>query len=185
MYILKKFFPLTIICSILFTGFHTGTSYAQIFTKPLKTEPSVSSEVKGAFTVILFGRAHADDLETVAFLDDESDQYTFEPFAPDFDYVMKKGLSGEEALAVTQKFVSFHLSFWKTQLRKIIGTGGTPIGFELRPLYLPFIYGTSDVLDIYYWPKHDWKIKITIRLIPSLENLKFDPGGDIGFSSGH
>jgi hypothetical protein len=184
-HILQNIFSLTITCSLLFTGFHTGTSYAQIFTKPLKTESADSAEVKGIFTVILFGGAHLDDLETVAFFDIEGDLYTLEPFAPDFDYVVKKGLSAQEALKVAEKFGSFHPSFWKMQLSKIIIPGGDSIGFELRPLYLPFVYGTSDVLDIHYWPKKEGKVRVTITLIPSLKSLKFHPGGEGGFGGSH
>jgi len=170
-----------IIYSLLVAGFHTGTCYAQIFTKSLKTEYAAPSEIAGTFTVILFGGAHHDDLETVAFLDIECDQFTIELFAPDFDYVIKKSLSPQEALRTTEKFVSFHPSFWKTQLTKIIGPKGDIIGFELRPLYMPFVYGTSDVLDIHYWPKKEGKVRVTIALILSLKSLKFHPGGDGGF----
>lgn len=153
--------------------------------KPLNTDYATPAEITGTFNVILFGGAHHDDLETVAFLDIEGDESTIEPFAPDFDFVIKKGLSAEEALRVAGKFVSFHPSFWKTQLTKIISPVGNIVGFELRPLYIPFVYGKSDVLDIYYWPKKEGKIKVTVTLIPSLKSLKFNPGGDGGLGGPH
>jgi hypothetical protein len=164
-------------------GIHFGTFDAYARVKPLETKSANASEVKGTFTVIFYGGAYIEDLETVAILDNEGDQYTFEPFAPDFDYVTKKGLSAGEALAATERFVTFHPSFWKTQLLKIIGPEGNIIGFEHKPLYFPFIYGTSDVLDIYYWLKKGGKIKVTIKLIQSIEKLKFHPEGD-GISGG-
>jgi len=147
---------------------------------PLKTEPATAAEIKGIFSVILYGGSYADDLETVALLDSEGDQFTFEPFAPDFDYAIKKGLTAEEALKAAEKFVTFHPSFWRTQLIKIIDPEGNIIGFELKPLYFPFAYGRSDVLDIYYWLEKGGKIKVTIKLIPSLERLKFHPEGGGG-----
>ena len=153
---------------------------------PLKTEPATAAEIKGNFSVILYRGSYADDLETVALLDSEGDQFTFEPFAPDFDYVIKKGLSAEEALKAAEKFVTFHQpSFWRTQLIKIINPEGNIIGFELKPLYFPFAYGRIDVLDIYYWLEKGGKIKVTIKLKPSIETLKFHPGGDGGFGGGH
>ena len=186
MKMLQKFFSLTIVlCSLSFMSLHLGESDACAGAKPLKTETADAVEIKGTFTVIFYGGAYADDLETVAILDNEGDQYTFEPFAPDFDYVIKKGLSAGEALKATEKFVTFHPSFWRTQLIKIIDPEGNIIGFELKPLYVPFIYGTSDVLDIYYWLKKGGKIKVTIRLNPSLEKLKFHPGGDGGSGGGN
>jgi hypothetical protein len=186
MKIFQKIFSLTIVlCSLSFMGLHLSESDACAGAKPLKTETADPVEIKGTFTVIFYGGAYADDLETVAILDTEGDQYSFEPFAPDFDYVTKKGLSAGEALAAAEKFIRFHPSFWRTQLIKIIDPEGKSIGFELKPLYIPFIYGTSDVLDVYYWPKKEGKIKVTIKLKPSLETLKFHPGGDGGFGGGH
>lgn len=171
--------------SLSVMSLHPFTGTAHAIAKPLKTDSADPAEVKGIFTVILLGGAHVDDLETVAFLDKEDDQYTFEPFTPDFDYVIKKGLPAEEALEIAEKFVAFHPSFWKIHLAKIIGPEGTIIGFELKPLYIPFTYGTSDVLAIHYWPKGMGKIKVTIKLISSLETLKFHPGGTGGTGGRH
>jgi hypothetical protein len=181
MKMLQNFFSLTIVlCFLSFMSLHLGESDACAGAKPLKTETADPVEIKGTFAVIFYGGAYADDLETVAILDNEGDQYTFEPFAPDFDYVTKKGLSAGEALAAAGKFIRFHPSFWRTQLIKIIDPEGNIIGFELKPLYFPFVYGTSDVLDIYYWLKKEGKIKVTIKLKPSLEKLKFHPEGGGG-----
>lgn len=166
-------------------GVYAATGYAHFFTKPLKTASADQGEVKGFFTVILYGGAYADDLETVAFLDMDGDQYTLEPFAPDFEYVKNGGVPAEDAFRRAEKFISFHASFWKTQLTKIIGPDGAAIGFELKPLYRPFIYGASDVLDIRYWPKKDGRIKVTITLIPWLKSLTLHPGGDSGFRGSH
>jgi hypothetical protein len=181
MKMLQKLFSLTmVLCCLSFMSLHLSGFDACAGVNPLKTEPATAAEVKGTFTVIFYGGAYADDLETVALLDNEGDQFTFEPFAPDFDYIIKKGLSAEEALKAAEKFVTFHPSFWRTQLIKIIDPEGNIIGFELKPLYFPFVYGTSDVLDIYYWLKKEGKIKVTIKLKPSLEKLKFHPEGGGG-----
>ena len=181
----KIFFLAMVLCSLSFFGLHLGANNVHALAKPLKTEPANAAEIKGTFTVIFYGGAYADDLETVALLDNEGDQFTFDPFAPDFDYVIKKGLSAEEALKAAKKFVTFHPSFWRTELIKVLDPEGNSIGFELKPLYFPFVYGISDVLDIYYWPKKGGKIKVTIKLKPSLETLKFNPGGDGGSGGGH
>ena len=92
MKVLPKILFLTMIFTLIVSGVQTGTCYAQLFTKPLKTEYATPAELSGTFTAILFGGAHHDDLETVAFLDMEGDQYTIEPFGPDFDYFMKENL---------------------------------------------------------------------------------------------
>lgn len=185
MRILPKIFFLTLVCCLFLMEIDVRKCCADFIKSPLKTASAESGEVNGRFDVILFGGAYSDDLETVALLDVADDQYILEPFAPAFSYTVKSALSAEEALAVAGKFVSFHPSFWKMQLIKIIAPDGTIVGFELKPLYLPILYGRSDVLDIHYWPQEKAKIKVTIKLIPSLEKLKFHPGADNGYNRGN
>lgn len=185
MIVFPRIFFITSLLSLWVLFLLAGTGSAHLFTKPLKTDLAHPEEVKGSFAVIFYGGAYADDLETVAFLDLEGDRYTLEPFAPDFDYAKNNGIPAEDAIRRAERFVSFHASFRKTQLAKIIGPDGSVIGFEVKPLYLPFIYGASDVLDISYWPKKDGKIKVSISLIPRLKSLKFHPSGDSGFGGTH
>lgn len=183
-YLRKHVRHFTAVLSALVMCFCLETTAAGSPSKPLRTMAAESTDVTGTFTVILFGASHKDDLETVAFLDREGDRYEFAPFAPEFDYRIRPGLPAEDALAMAYKFVNFHPAFWTSRLSNIFDPQGNSIGFEVKPLYLPFVYGTSDVLDIHYWPKGDGRIKITIRLTPALERLKFMPGGDGGAGGG-
>jgi len=145
--------------------------------RPLKTESANPSDISGVFTLVLYGANYSDDLETVAILDYEGDEYYFEPFAPSFDYKVKKGIQAQEALKEAGQFVSFHNSFWKYQLSTIFSHDGEPIGYEVKPLYRPFVYGISDILDVYYWLKEDGKVKVVIKLNTSVENTRL-PSGD-------
>jgi hypothetical protein len=146
--------------------------------KPLKTEKAKVDDITGTFTLILYGGRYSDDIETIAILDREGDQYNFEPYTPEFDYRIKKGVQAKDVIREAEKFVSFHRSFWHSQLSKIIDNKGNIIGYELRPLYLPFSYGISDVMDVYYWLKKGNKVKVTIRLTPSIERLRVTGGND-------
>lgn len=147
------------------------------FEKPLKTEEIKAKDVSGVFTLILYGGRFLDDVETIAFLDYENDPYHFEPYAPDFDFRIKKGVPAKEALEEAEKFISFHHSFWRSQLSRIIDNKGDTIGYEIRPIYQPFVFGVSNILDVNYWLKESGKVKVTIRLMPSVERLRI-PGGD-------
>ena len=51
---------------------------------------------------------------------------------------------------------------------KIIDDNGNTIGYEVRPLYMFFVFGRSNVLEVDYWLR-DGKVKVTIRIIPSIE----------------
>jgi hypothetical protein len=127
-------------------------------------------EVTGVFTLILYGGRYLDDIETIAILDKEGDQYTFEPYAPEFDYRIKRGVPAKEAFVEAKIFVSSHSSFRRAQLGKILDNNGNIIGFEVRPLYFPLTYGVSDVLDVDYWLK-DSKVIVKIKLIPMVEMM--------------
>jgi len=157
---------------LLIIGFFIITSFSLAFAKFLETEKTKPEEVTGVFSLILYGGRHSNDLETVAIFDKEGDQYEFEPFAPEFDYKIKKDIPAGDALKEAKKFVSFHSSFWRSQLSRIIDEKGNMIGYELKPLYYPFVYGSDDVLEIYYRIK-DGKVIVHIRLMLDVFNSFF------------
>jgi hypothetical protein len=140
--------------------------------KRIRTEPLRGGEISGVFTLILYGGNYFDDLETVAFLDREGDANTFDIFAPEFNYRIIKGLTFEEGLRKAEEFVSGNSSFHQIRLSSIVDEKAGIIGYEVRPLYLPFTSGTEDVLDVWYAAKEN-KIMVTIRLKPAIENMKF------------
>jgi len=146
--------------------FIVSSSFA--ITSHLKTEVVRKEDVKGVFTLILYGGRDMNDIERVAILDLEGDKYTFEPYAPEFDYKIKKSLYERDALETAYEFVSSHNAFYRSQLSRIMDDKDNTIGYELRPLYMPFVYGVSDVLDVYYSLK-DGKVRVYIRIIPSVE----------------
>jgi len=117
----------------------------------LRTEEVQPQDVQGgSFTLILHGARHSDDLQTLAVLDLEGDGCGFKVFAPDFDYRAKKGVPAKEALEEALRFVSFHSSFHRSRVSRIIDPQGRTIGYEVRPLYRISDYPTPDVLDIHY-----------------------------------
>jgi hypothetical protein len=158
------------------------SSTTLVHAEYLKTKEAKAEEVTGNFILILYGGSHMNDLETIAFLDKEGDQYEFEPYAPEFDYKVKKGVPAGDALKEARKFVSFHNAFWRSQLSKILDDKGNIIGYEVRPLYRPFVYGRDDLLEVYYRIK-DGKVIVYIRLAPEIFNNFFFgdlPGGPSG-----
>ena len=173
-------FALLLIACFGITG---SNADCHAFERALRTEEANPEEIKGIFTLILYGGGYLDDLETIAILDTEGDPYVFDPFAPDFDYRMKKGMSAPEAYKEAAKFVNFHPSFWRSQLSRIIDKEGKVMGYEVKPLYRPIAFGVSNVLDVNYWLKEKGRVKVTIRLIPSIDKNRL-PGGDAGTAGG-
>ncbi len=141
--------------------------------KALRADSAFSGDVQGTYTLILYGSNYADDLETAAFLDKEGDSYTLEPYAPDFAFRARKGLTADRALREAREFIRSHAEFYREQIRSIRDEKGEIIGYELRPLYLPITFGTDDVLDIDYWQKEN-RVLVFVKLKPSLEKRKQD-----------
>lgn len=139
----------------------------------LKTEGAKDADIKGTFSLILYGSRHLNDIETIAILDIEGDGYSFEPYTPEFDYKIKMGIPAKEALEEAERFVSWHSLFYRTQLSRILDYKGNIIGYELRPLYQPLAFGVSDVLDVDYRIK-DNKVIVRIKLKQQIERMLFN-----------
>jgi hypothetical protein len=138
--------------------------------KHLRTELADPSDVTGTFNLILYGCRNSNDIQTVAILEVSGTQYTFEPFAPSFDFNTVKDISAKEALEGAKAFVSHNPNFRRTRLNRILDPGDKTVGYEVSPLYFPFVYGVSDVIDVDYWLKSDGRVKITVRLKSSLDS---------------
>lgn len=160
---------MNIVLSMVMGSFFLLVSGSDALETPLKTEWVNPSDATGTFTLILYGGNYFNDVYTIAFLDSEGDQYTFEPYAPEFEYRVLKGLSAKEALDKAQDFVStIGNCFSRSQLSKVLDQNGKTIGYEMRPYYNPICYGLSDVLDVSYWNKSG-KVVIRIKLYPAVE----------------
>ncbi len=145
----------------------------------LITEEIRSDRISGTFTLILYGARFSGDIENVAILDIEGDKYTFEVFAPDFDYKLRTRVPAEEAIKIAEGFIASYGSFKYPQISQIKDLNGNVIGYEFRPLYHPSEFGTFDVLDIDYWLEGN-KVKVRIGLIPEIRQRLFN---DESFSS--
>jgi hypothetical protein len=136
----------------------------------LDTQGAQHSEVTGKYRVIFYGCNFLNDFETIVLLDKEDDNYVFDPFAPEFNYREKTGMDAATAFAAAEHFLQCSSSFNGTQLREILGPDTRVVGYELRPLYFPFVYGVDDVLDTNYVLRGD-KVVIWIRLDPFIERM--------------
>lgn len=123
----------------------------------------------GVFKVILYGGKHANDLETVAFLDIDDDAYTLKPYGAQFNFTEYAGQEGLEAYNTAKEFVSSHISFKSVELREIMGPQGEVIGYEIRPLYRSFEFGTDDVIGVTYELKATHDVQIYVKLQESVE----------------
>jgi hypothetical protein len=140
-------------------------------------------EITGRVTAIYYGGNSSADLKNVVFLDVEGDEYEFVPRAPGFEYQVERDLSPEEALHRAEYFLRWHPSYGGSRAKKVLAEDGTVIGYELRPLYRPFVYGRADILDILYLLGEDGTVSIFVRLKQDVDRLLRD-NGERGFSRG-
>ena len=164
---MNRIFQLLAICAVLMILASCATG------NYLRTEESSSIEMKKTYSLILYGGRFSDDMETLAILDKEGDNYEFIVYAAEHDYRIKKKVPGKKALEEAQKFVRFHHSFRRSILSRILDRDGATIGYEVKPLYHVLDIGYSDVIDVHY--RIEGKTVITrIRLIPEAEDRLFE-----------
>lgn len=128
----------------------------------------------GTYTVICYCDQAVDFLTTVAFLDRQGDSYSFEPQAASYTYSVSKDLPADKALKLAEQFVRSGPSYNHTEVKEIRDPAGNLLGYEVRPIYQPFVYGDNgDVLNITYFLKHEDKISVWIRLKHGIDQPRY------------
>lgn len=156
--------------ALFFTGCHPAVQ------NPVKIENARREDITGIFTLVLYGKSHANDIETVAILDIEGDGFTFSPDAPEYYYKIRKGIPAREALQDAIEFVNWHRAFHRVQISRIVDSRGAVLGYEVRPLYDPLAFGVFDVLDIGY-RLTDSTVMVDVKLIYIVERQLHNDGG--------
>lgn len=178
MKILKNIFAATMYLVLVLT---LQACMAGVQLRPTAADPA---ELKGTYTLILYGCRYADDLENMAVLVDEGNPYPVEVYALDSLYKVKKGVPASQALSEANTFISCSThSLWQSVLRRIPDNAGRTIGYELKPLYRQWEIGTPEALLSSYSLK-DGKVTVYIRLHPSLERRSEGGDGQHDSSSG-
>jgi hypothetical protein len=135
------------------------------------------AEMKGTFTLLLYGCNYPSDVKNVAFFVSENSKYPLDIFDIDSSYKVKKGLSAQQAMDAANSFVRCSsYKVWQTQLQLIPDDSGGIVGYELRPLYLPYQLGAVDAMIINYFLKNG-KVVTYIKLDPDVER-NLDALGD-------
>lgn len=168
---MKHNLSLYILIISLFFG--VGDAFAMAKYPSATTEIHEEAEMSGIFTVYFYGYNYQNDPESAVFFDIEGDDYTFEIFGHEYDYVVLDNLQADEARKEAEKFISQHTRYYRSQLSRIFDHNGKLIGYELRPLYHTIAYGRSDILDIYYRIK-DSKVVIAVDIKRPVRRRFFD-----------
>jgi hypothetical protein len=130
----------------------------------LRTQLAEKTGIKGTCTVILYGANHYNDIATVALIIPEGSRYFFDIFAPEFNYRTIKGVQAEDAVRMSENFVSWHSDFSRSQTSSISDAGGTTIGYEVRPLYRQTTFGMQDVMYVDYFLEGNNTVSVHVHL---------------------
>jgi len=152
--------------------------------KPLLTTEAQPTDVKGTYTLLLYGCHYPDDVKDVAYLIDEGSKQPFEIYDIKTSYKIKKGVPSEQALKEAEAFIrcsNRRVSY--TGFRSIPDGAGGILGYEVRPLFFPTEFGFPDIMLINYVQLKDGMIRTYIKLHPDVEKQlaasgdKSDSGG--------
>jgi hypothetical protein len=150
----------------------------------LTTSAADPAAVTGTYTLLLYGCHYPDDAQNVAFLVSDSSKYPLEIFDLDTSYKVKTNVPAQQALQEANSFLKCTTyRLWQTKLERIPDDSGGTIGYEVRPLYLPWEFGKSDIMLISY-SLRDGKARVYIKLDPDVERAIEASGGSSGSGNG-
>jgi hypothetical protein len=137
--------------------------------KQLMTSGADPSEVKGTYTLLLYGCHYPAQIQEVAILVDEAGRYPVTIYDLDSSYRVKTGVPAEQALSEADQFVRCSTNrIWRTEMRKILDDSGGTLGFEVKPLYDPVQFGIPNVIETSY-SLQKGVVRAYIRLFPDME----------------
>lgn len=133
----------------------------------VKTFEVSEDSIKGVFDVVVFSNAFINDPETLILLDRVDDGSTIRPYAPDFKFTVYQNLSESEALKIVRQLLNSQSSISGYRIIEIRHFEKS-LGFEIRPLYWPWIFGVSETLETLY-RKRGNTVEVFIRLKSQVE----------------
>lgn len=158
-----------LLCALLASG---GCAPGTALRTPVVTRIDASA----AYDVILYGGWYVGDIETVAFLQKTGTGYEFEPWATSDRYRVLKGLRGPDAFEKARYFVSsVSPNVMDIRVKSILAPDGTVLGYEVLPEFAPLVYGSSDLIYVYYFITTDEKVKI--QILPVYNRMGGGPEG--------
>ncbi len=162
-----------------------ATLQACVPANQLITRSADPGELNGTYTLMLYGCHYPDQINNVAIFVAENSKYPVEIYDLDTSYKLKKEVPSRQAFADADSFVRCSTyRVWQTQLLRIPdGSGGT-IGFELRPLYVPYEFGMPDVLRTTYALRNG-VVRVYIKIDPDVEKALEASGGERDSSNGN
>ena len=134
---------------------------------------SNESKIKGNFNLIIYSNSFINDPETFIVLDKSDDSINIQPYAPSFKFKILSDINDTQALKIIKEILQ-NPSVSSIQYKEIIESGKI-VGYEIKPLYFPWVFGILEPVDTVY-KKQENSIIIFIRLNPRVEKQLYNGG---------
>lgn len=129
-------------------------------------QPCDEKNIKGEFNLIIYSDSFINDPETFIVFDIADDKISVFPYASSFKFRVIENLNEKEALKTSQEILkNSSVSFIKCS---VIRDKNSVFGYELKPIYFPWIFGILEPVKTVYKKQND-TITIFIRLNPQVE----------------
>lgn len=132
-------------------------------------------DIKGTFNLIIYSNLFINDPETFIVLDRVDDKIKILPYAPAFNYRTVENLNEKEAMKIVNEILR-DSPFISSIKCSTLYDKESIIGYELKPLYFPWIFGILEPVETVYKKEKDF-VHIYIRLNPMVER-QLNSGGD-------
>lgn len=129
--------------------------------------------IKGKFDMILYGNGFINDPETFVILDNLADDIKILPYSSTHKYKIFHNVTEDEALKIIKDImINSSVSFLRF---RAIKDSQNIAGFEIKPVYFPWIFGISEAIETLY-KRNDKLIHVFIRLNPRVEKQIYNGG---------
>jgi hypothetical protein len=116
----------------------------------MKTDMIKSTDIEpGTYKVITYDRVETNDPVSIVLLQQEGSGQTVKFTSPGAVNVRATGLSADEAVRLGQNYIERTPTVQDTELVKVTSEGSV-VGYEMRPVFMPLRYGSSDVVGTNY-----------------------------------
>ncbi|MEN2993795.1 MAG: hypothetical protein ABDH19_00400 [Thermodesulfovibrio sp.] len=145
----------------------------------LKAEVSLKqcneADIRGTFNLIIYSNSFINDPETFIILDRADDNTKIVPYSPAFKYRIIEKLNEKEAIKIANEILR-NSSFVSSIKCSEINDKEKIVGYELKPIYFPWIFGILEAVETVYKNEND-SVIVFIRLNPRVEK-QLNSGGD-------
>jgi len=124
-------------------------------------------DIKGIYNFIIYSNTYDHDLETLIVLDRVEDNIDIIPYAPEFKYMIIKNVNEKSALQTANEILKNSLSVSAMKC-SIIKDEDNIIGYELKSIYFPWVYGVLEPVQTVY-KKKDNTVEIFVTLNPRVQ----------------